>query len=233
MSILLPSVTCWCGHSNVNQHWREIGLRFSWICRVKVYSVSHQYSWQQKVFAMAVFYAKTNCKQIAIISSLIRSDCIVLYRNFGAIKTQLKSAIELYEEFMTDEVNALFQCNKNFSDIVLKHRIKFNQFVEETAAQFTNETVSHTNGNGASADDNVYVLFISLQEWLTQGPKGQQFYFMIDIDAFNLTKLMKCPTPTNATPKVWINKSKQSKTRTWKAAWIFYFADEWHKPDDW
>lgn len=151
---------------------------------------------------MAVFQTKTNRKQIAIILSLIRSDCIALYREFGAAKTQLKSAIELYEEFMTGEVNALFQCNNNFSDIVLKHQKKFEQFVKEILIQITDKSVSLTNGSGVSSGGSVYVLFISLQEWLTQGSKGQQFYFMIDIDSFNLTNLMKCSSPTNALQKV-------------------------------
>lgn len=137
---------------------------------------------------MAAFQAKTDQKQISIVLNLIKIDCIDLYKKFCIKKTQLKAAIELYEEFMTDEINTLFQCNNNFSDIVLNHRRKFQKFIDDVGAQILSETMAQPNGT--IADDSVYVLFISLQEWLTQGPKGQQFYFMIDIDAFNYTQLM-------------------------------------------
>lgn len=137
---------------------------------------------------MAAFQAKTDRKQISIVLNLIKWDCTDLYKRFYANKTQLKQAIELYEEFMTDEINSLFQCNNNFSDIVRNHQKQFKTFIEKTSTEILGEIIAKPNGN--VADDSDYVLFISLQEWLTQGPKGQQFCFMIDIDSFNLTQYM-------------------------------------------
>ncbi|XP_055314184.1 double-stranded RNA-specific editase Adar-like [Sitodiplosis mosellana] len=137
---------------------------------------------------MAAFQAKTDRKQISIALNLIKFDCIQLYKRFYAKKTQLKRAIELYEEFMSDDINTLFQCNNRFSEIVLNHQKKFQTFIETTTTQIFGEEISQPNET--VADDSVYVLFISLQEWFTQGLKGQQFCFMIDIDSFNLTQLM-------------------------------------------
>lgn len=137
---------------------------------------------------MAAFQAKTDRKQISIALNLIKFDCIELYERFNADKTKLKRAIELYEEFMTEDINTLFQCNNSFSDIVLNHRNKFNTFIDTAATEILGDAISQLNGN--FTDDSVHVLFISLQEWFLQGLKGQQFYFMLDIDSFNLTQYM-------------------------------------------
>lgn len=143
---------------------------------------------------MATFQVNTDRKQISIILNLIRIDCIDLNKIFGKIKPQLKQAIERFEEFMTTEINdTLFQHNNNFSDIVLSHRAKFSKFIEETSK------VIHDNGafaphqptitqNGASHDNSINVIFVALQHWLVQGPKGQHLCFMIDIDTFNYTQ---------------------------------------------
>lgn len=138
---------------------------------------------------MAAFQAKTDRKQISIVLNLIKCDCTDLYKRFHANKIQLKQAIELYEEFMTDEINSLFQCNNNFSDIVRNHQKQFKTFIEKICTEILSEIIVESNGNVTDYSD--YVLFISLQEWLTQGPKGQQFCFMIDIDSFNLTQYME------------------------------------------
>lgn len=139
---------------------------------------------------MAVFQAKTNRKQISIILNLIKRDCVDLYEKFRLKKPQLKHAIELYEEFMTQEINTLFVSSNKFSEIVLKHRDNFKMFIDKTVEIIlgdarTEETVT----NGISVDKSDYVMFISLQEWLIQGPKCKQFYFMIDIDSFRYSQL--------------------------------------------
>lgn len=148
---------------------------------------------------MAAFEAKTDRKQISLVLNLIRKDCVDLYKTFRAVKTRLNHAIGLYEEFMTDELNTMFQCNNSFSDIVLNHRKHFQTFLDGTSTKIVNDTVPHQNG---TCEDNIDVLFISLQEWLTQGPKGQQFYFMIDISSFKYTTNMQNQCNGNVSQKV-------------------------------
>lgn len=138
---------------------------------------------------MAAFHLKTNRKQISIILNLIKCDCIALYQQFRMKKPQLKQAIELYEEFMIDEINALFPNSNSFSEIVLNHRKKFATFVDEKAKLILDDaTLQNPISNGTLTDESLHVLYMSLQEWLIQGPKGQQIYFMIDIDSFNYTQ---------------------------------------------
>lgn len=139
---------------------------------------------------MAVFQANTDRKKISILLNLIKFDCKDVYKKFRTNKIQLKHAIELYEVFMTNEINELFLCNNNFSDIVLSHRKKFENFIENTFQPILDAMSSKGNDN---FNNDIYVLFISLQEWYIQGPKGQQFYFMIDIDSFNFTQLKSRP----------------------------------------
>lgn len=140
---------------------------------------------------MAKFQAKTDRKQISIILNLIKIDCVNLYKKFGAKETKLKQVIELYEEFMTEETNGLFQKNNKFSDIVLNHQKHFLTFLDEIP-QETGELATHQDKS--IADNDIYVLYISLQQWLLQGQKdSQQFYFMIDIDPFNYTQHKKHP----------------------------------------
>lgn len=144
---------------------------------------------------MATIQVNTDRKQISLILNLIKIDCIGLYGRFHEVKPQLKQAIELYEEFMTNEINdTLFQCNNNFSEIVLNHRTKFLTFIEEISKVIFNDASDAqqqpvTTKNGTSHDNSIYVLFVALQHWLVQGPKGQHFCFMIDIDSFNYTQL--------------------------------------------
>lgn len=137
---------------------------------------------------MASFIKKTDRKQVSIILNLIKLDCTELYKVFHYNKPMLKRSIEQYEEFMTIEVNAMFNINNNFSGIVISHRGNFQKFLDELCN--TNaESGTETKVNG-SIDDCQYAMCISLQEWLLQGAKGQQFYFLLSIDAFNLTQQM-------------------------------------------
>lgn len=142
---------------------------------------------------MATIQVKSDRKQISLILNLIKIDCTDLYGKFHQIKSQLKQAIERYEEFMTNEINdTLFQCNNNFSEVVLNHRAKFSKFIVEISEAILDNAAQQQpvpTTNGTTHDSGIYVLFIALQHWLVQGPKGHQFYFMIDIDSFNYTQL--------------------------------------------
>lgn len=146
---------------------------------------------------MATIQVKSDRKQISLILNLMKIDCADLYGKFHQVKTQLKAAIERYEEFMTTEINdSLFQCNNNFSEIVLNHRAKFTKFIEEISDSIQQQTA--TTLNGTAQDSGIYVLFITLQHWLVQGPKGQHFCFMIDIDSFSYTNLSKLQNFSNS-----------------------------------
>lgn len=137
---------------------------------------------------MTSFISRADRKQISIILNLIRFDCIELYGKFHKQKIKLNHAIELYEEFMCEEINCIFQISNGFSEIVLTHRKRFIKFMDETNKLINNGTVEQ---NGFVENENKYVLHISLQQWLLQGPKGQYFYFIIDIDSFDLTKQLQ------------------------------------------
>lgn len=139
---------------------------------------------------MAAFNSSTDKKQMSIILNLMKLDCVDLYKKFHYKKTTLKQAIEEYEEFMTEEINSLFNDNNNFSGIVISHRNNFQKFSDDFRPVHV-DSEPLENGNTVQVnglDDSVYAMCISVQEWLLQGAKGQQFYFLINIDAFNLTK---------------------------------------------
>lgn len=157
---------------------------------------------------MASFVSKTSRIKISIILNLIKSDCGVVYERFYSKKTKLKYAIELYEEYMSEEINSIFHVNNNFSDIVRYHQKSFSKFIDKLGEELlkSNSTQSDiVTENGNLDDESKYVLHISLQEWLLQGPKGQYFYFVIDIDSFNLTTQLKMlHAETNGNKKVFI-----------------------------
>lgn len=170
---------------------------------------------------MASIITKSDRKQVSIILNLIKLDCVALYTKFHHKKPVLKRAIEQYEEFIMIEINgALFNNNNNFSDIVMNHRGNFQKFVDEL---FKDEVDNLTNGHGQQngqqngqpngvIGSGTYAMCISLQEWLLQGVKGQQFYFAIDIDAFNLKKQLELlkTSRTNGSKHVRLNKHKEN-----------------------
>lgn len=157
---------------------------------------------------MASFVSATNRVRISIILNLVRSDCEELYKRFHSKKTKLKYAIELYEEYISEEVNNIFQANNNFSDIVRCHNKSFLQFIDKLCWEMCKKDSTPPDtvtANDNEDDESKYVLHISLQEWLLQGPKGQYFYFVIDIDSFNLTEQLKMlHAETYAVKKVFI-----------------------------
>lgn len=138
------------------------------------------------IFGHNILCVKTNRKHVSLILNLIRKDCIHLYQKYFYHKVVLKKAIEFYEEFMINEINTLFERNDDFSGIVITHAQHFDKFVQHSLSALNSDIEKYEN---EVIDNSTYVLFISLQEWLLQSPKGQRFYFMLDIDAFNYSKL--------------------------------------------
>lgn len=118
-------------------------------------------------------------KKQSTILTMIGHDCTLLYDYYHQNVERLKQVIEFYEDFITKEINALFEQSNSFIEIVLTHRTNFKDFIRNVNAvdmQLPNAFKTRT--------ETLYVLYITVQEWLLQGPKGQQFYSMVDIDAF-------------------------------------------------
>lgn len=120
-------------------------------------------------------------KKQSTLLNLIENDCGVLYDHFHHNKDRLKQIIELYEEFMTIEMNQIFELCNGFTEILLQHRQNFRGFLQNITSTVDQR---YTNGVANGRIDDMFVIFITIQEWLLQGPKGQQFYLMVDIDAF-------------------------------------------------
>lgn len=135
------------------------------------------------VDSMASIQTKTNEKQILIILSLIRSDCIKINAKFNNKKAELFKIIKKYEEFIFSEINSIFQQNNHFSGIVRQHRKNFTEFLENNCAKVTTSDDAQNNSQ--------ICLHISVQEWLLQGQKGQQFRYLIDIDCLNSDDLKR------------------------------------------
>lgn len=113
------------------------------------------------------------------ILNMIEQDCTRLYDYYNQNKQQLKVAIEYYEEFITTEINELFERSNSFVEIVLTHGANFKEFIRN----INTIDMQYQNWYDKRTED-LYVIYVTVQEWLLQGPKGQQFYSMVDIDAF-------------------------------------------------
>lgn len=115
-------------------------------------------------------------KKQVIILNMIEHDCIQLFGRYGGNKDRLKEVIEMYEEFIHAEINSLFdQCN-SFIEIVQMHGNHFMVFMGQIDNGRKQIPMIRTEGP--------FVIFITVQEWLLQGPKGHRFYTMVDIDSF-------------------------------------------------
>lgn len=123
----------------------------------------------------------SNRMQIAILLNLVKSDCIRLYENYFPDTVTFKEAIRQYEVFMIEEINTMFRENNKFSEIVLSHEKHFQRFRQ--GFQRDNFENIDRVPNGI---ENCYAIFISLQEWQLNTTKEEQFYFMLDIDSFDL-----------------------------------------------
>lgn len=131
-------------------------------------------------------------KKQSTILNMIESDCTYLYDYYSRNIQRLKQVIEFYEEFITAEINVLFEQSNSFCEIVLTHRGKFKEFIREVDA--TEMPLSNAR---EKRTEDYYIIYITVQEWLLQGPKGQQFYSMVDIDAFKFYE--NWASPTNGT----------------------------------
>lgn len=118
-------------------------------------------------------------KKQSLILNMIEYDCTLLYDKFNYNKSRLRHSIELYEEFITTEINTLFEQSNTFVEIVLSHRTNFKEFMLDIDL----DEIRLQNGHD-SVTNQQFVIYITLQEWWLQGPKGQQFYLMVDIDVF-------------------------------------------------
>lgn len=134
---------------------------------------------------MAVFPTVPNRKKFSMILNLVKDDCVYLYRKYSPHKIALENAIEIYEEFMSNEINALFEksYSTHCSNIALKHGANFRKFADELT--IADESFS----NDIDGDDDIFVMFIVLQEYLLQGTKGEQFHLAVDITLSNSPKV--------------------------------------------
>lgn len=124
------------------------------------------------------------------ILEMIKADCQCLVKLFS--KQYLMQVFENYEEFMIQEINKLFeQCN-SFDEIVLTHQGNFLAFV-----QYVKENVDlyemPTPPKRVKLTEDFYVIYITMQEWLLRGARGQHFYSMLNIDAFNFDRQFNPP----------------------------------------
>lgn len=118
-------------------------------------------------------------KKQSTILTMIEADCTLLYDYYHKNVERLRQVIEFYEEFITTEINALFEQSNSFVEIVLTHRTNFKEFIRNV-----NEDDMQIPNAFKCLKDFFFVIYITVQEWFLQGPKGQQFFSMVDIDAF-------------------------------------------------
>lgn len=132
---------------------------------------------------MASISPQVNEKQILIILSMIRNDCIKLNAQYYHNRHHLSDIIQMYEEFIYNEINTIFKENNKFSDIIRNHRTNFNK-------TFLVNNCAETNGIGDNhlMDDSKLCLHISVQEWFLQGQKGHQFQYIVDIDCLEYVR---------------------------------------------
>lgn len=172
-------------------------------------------------------------KKQSTILNMIESDCTFLYDYYSRNIQRLKQVIELYEEFITVEINVLFEQSNSFCEIVLTHRGKFKEFIRQIDAT----EMSFPNAREKRTED-FYIIYITVQEWLLQGPKGQQFYSMVDIDAFKfyenwapstsgtISRMVFLKTESNTTnflKKKIIRIFRTSKTTITRRKWMERF----------
>lgn len=119
------------------------------------------------------------------ILEMVKDDCRYLFKCYPL--EHLMPIIEYYEEFMIEEINKLFeQCN-SFNEVAATHQIDFAGFLRiiETNVDMCEMT---SPPKRVKLTEDLYVIYITMQEWLLRGAKGQQFYSMLNIDAFNFDR---------------------------------------------
>lgn len=113
------------------------------------------------------------------ILKMIENDCTQLYNYYCLNKDELKGALEVYEEFITVEINRVFETANCFNDIMIDHQMNFWTFLQSMGILNVPQPQAKRRRT-----DLFFVIHISVQNWLLHGQKGPQFYSMVDIDAF-------------------------------------------------
>lgn len=121
-------------------------------------------------------------KKQSVILEMAKRDCIRLYNCYCRNKQYLKQAIEFYEEFITHEINTIFEHCNSLVEIDQIHKNNFVLFLRGIGV--IEDGFSMPSKRRKTSED-MYVIYITVQEWLLQGLKGQQFYSIVQIDAFN------------------------------------------------
>lgn len=148
--------------------------------------------------SMAVLSVKSNATLVANLLKLIKDDCVGLQKIYYPNLSALKSAVESYEEYMTIEINSLLKADSSFgwSDVESNHKTNFNDFVERLPIRSNLNRKKPANGN--ASDGCFFVILISVQEWLLQAPKGEKFYFVLEINTLNFSNNSLPPISHNS-----------------------------------
>lgn len=129
---------------------------------------------------MASIQTKANEKHILLIFNLIRGDCIKLNEKYCNDRRSLIDIIRVYEEFIFGEINSIFRVNNDFSGIVRCHRQNFDAFLANNCGP-PNDTPGKSK----------FCVHVSIQEWLIQGQRGQQFQYLVDVDCLDNPQQMQ------------------------------------------
>lgn len=125
-------------------------------------------------------------KKQSIILEMAKADCVHLYDCYGRNKRCLKQAIDYYEEFITVEINTIFERCNSLTEIDHVHECNFALFLQNIGG-VEDDGLSMPKKQRKMEED-MYVIYITVQEWWLQGLKGQQFYSIVEIDAFYFTQ---------------------------------------------
>lgn len=140
---------------------------------------------------------------------LIKSDCTYLFNCYGVNPQCFETVLEYFEHFIIREINTLFEECNSFDEIVLTHQINLVAFV-----QYVEKNIDlcemPTPAKRVKLTKDLFVIYITVQEWLLRGAKGQQFYSMVNVDAFNFCRKYVPPVTKTAAQTVF---RFQPKTR--------------------
>lgn len=121
------------------------------------------------------------------ILEMVINDC----QNLMILEKQyLVPVIECYEEFMIKEINKLFEPCNSFDEIAVIHQINFREFLRmlmRMCGAIDKGCDLLTSPEHVKLTEDLYVIYITLQEWQILGPKGYYFYSMLNINAFNFS----------------------------------------------
>lgn len=136
-------------------------------------------------------------RRATVIQEMIEQDCIRLYDKHNHNKSELKAAIELYEQFIHTEINSLFEACNRFEEILPQHVQNFEEFTAEMDVCGMQPPLAKRKRT-----TDMYVIYITVQEWLLQGPRSQQFYTMVDIGSFQFQQNQILPNNLVVVPTI-------------------------------